>query len=73
MACRNEPLEHAIYELTKASVKYRVQETRDGHSQVFVEGSPMIVTISSKSGDTRLLMNVRRDIRKAIALRNVGK
>ncbi len=69
MSNANEVHEAAFDELRKAGVKYRIKECKC-HDQIYIEGSPMIITIScpKKDRDNRVSMNVRRDIRRSIAM-----
>ena len=69
MSCRNEALEAAFDELQKHNVMYRTQETRDRHVQIFISGSPMIVTVSGskKDRDNIIAKKVRADIRRSIS------
>lgn len=66
---KNEKIDVAIDELNKHGVKYRFEMTANRHYKLFIEGVRRVIVISGShtSFDCRILMNIRRDIRKAIA------
>lgn len=65
---RNPLLDAAIDECRKAGVSYRYEATVKRHIKFFVSSSPRIVLIGADhaSYDTRVIMNVRRDIVRSI-------
>jgi len=66
MAKKNEALEAALEMV--GSIPYRMEETRDRHIKLMIEGAKKIVYISSaaKGRDKYWVQNVRQDVRHAI-------
>ena len=75
MAQRNEKLDAALDECRKLGVQCRYEMTKQSHFMLFIDGvkKPVIIGGIHKRFDTRLLKNIRRDIRLALAGQSLGR